>query len=109
MTELKPTYRTSESEIQEACVKLLESDGWFVCITSQDRATRRHVKGLPDLIAAKHDHTLYIECKAPGRKLRKSQEEFRDNILPHTGPHLQYWVIDDPAKLAQALTLWSPR
>jgi hypothetical protein len=107
MTEPKPQYDISESDVQAACVALLESIGFDVHVTSQDRATRRHVKGLTDLIAWRNNVTLFIECKRPGGKLRKSQEEFRDKILPHVGPNLHYFVIDDVEKLAHVLRMYN--
>ena len=105
MTEPKSgtQYHIRESDVQAACVELLEADGWFVTIMSQDRATRRHVKGITDLIAVRHNVTLFVECKRPGGKLRKSQEQFRNGILRHRGPNLHWWKIDDVEQLAIAL------
>lgn len=105
MTEPKPSYYTREKDVQAACVEFLKAAGWEVFITSQDRATRRHLKGQSDLIAVRHDVTLFVECKRPGGKLRKSQEEFRDRILPHVGPHLHYWVVDGIEKLMHTLRM----
>jgi hypothetical protein len=107
MTEPKPKdqYEIRESDVQCACVELLEAGGWQVWITSQDRATRRHVKGFTDLVAVRHNVTLFIECKRPGGKLRPSQEEFRDKILPHVGPNVHWWMIDSVEKLVRALRM----
>ena len=105
MTEPKPKYDVKESDVQHACVELLEACSWEVIVTSQDRATRRHVQGLTDLIAWRDNVTLFIECKRPGGKLRHSQKRFRDRILPHAGPNLHYLVVDDVDSLAYALSL----
>jgi len=109
MTEPKPKeqYNVKESDVQAACVELLETIGFEVLATSQDRAMRRHVKGLTDLIAWRHNVTLFIECKRPGGKLRKSQKEFRDRMLPHIGLNLHWWLIDDVETLTHVLQLYN--
>lgn len=86
----------NESAIQAAVVKKLRDAGWFVKVTSQDKAVRRQSAGLPDVLAWRGNHSLLIECKTPGGKLRCSQIEFRININPHEGLNLRYLIISDP-------------
>ena len=105
MTEPKPEYDVKESDVLSGCRKLLRTSGWFVLSTSQDRATRKQMSGLTDLIAVRYNCTLFVEGKRPGGKLRHSQKRFRDRILPHTGPNLHYLVVDDVDSLAYALSL----
>jgi len=107
MTEPKPEYDISESDVQDACVDLLRAAGWKVIVTSQDRRTRKQLRNLTDLIAVKHNCTLFIECKRPGGELIEGQEKFRDEILRHTGPNLHWWLIDDVEILKHALRLYN--
>jgi Holliday junction resolvase len=88
-----------ESQVQHETVKRLKSAGWFVLVTSQDKATRKHVAGLPDLLAFRNNHTLLIECKGDGGKPRQSQVEFRVNIRPHEGENLHYVIVWHPDDL----------
>ena len=80
----------SEAEIQANIVDLLRVAGWLVIVTSQDKATRGQLAGLPDLLAVKNDRTLFIECKTAKGQLRESQERFLAALSPHLGEHVAY-------------------
>src|SRR5512147_2896733 len=77
-----------EAQIQAAIAKLLTVAGFAVYSTSQGyRAApggTRMTPGLPDLYAVhpRRGLAIWIECKAPGGKLRGAQERF---IALHMG------------------------
>lgn len=81
-----------EADIQADIVEYLEAIGWFVTVTSQDRATRGQLAGLPDLIAVKHNHTLFVECKTQDGRLRESQHKWLQALGPHMGTHVLYTI-----------------
>lgn len=96
MTETRPPYTIAaptEAEIQAAVVEALERGGWEVTVTSQDRATRRHLRGLPDLLAIRDDRVLFVECKTARGRLRQSQQEWRERHERHFGAHVRYVVV----------------
>lgn len=110
MTEPQPTWFTGDSDLAEwqilaGTAASLRATGWFVTVTAQDKSTRRQLSGLPDMIAAKHDHVLLVECKTKSGKLRKSQQMFAAFIAEHTGKHLQYVVIRHPAMIEEWLAV----
>lgn len=73
----------SERNIQQAIVARLRWHGWMVRELSQPRAVARDLVGMPDVIAWKAGHTLLIECKRPGGRVRPSQAQFAAEIEPH--------------------------
>jgi len=84
---------TTERQVQQATVKMFRDAGLFIIVTSQDRATRKQLEGLPDLIVIGRDRVLFVECKKFGGEVRESQIEFYDRMFPHLGPHVEYTVI----------------
>jgi len=75
--------KVSERNIQEAVVARLRWHGWMVRELSQPQAVTRELVGVPDVIAWKMGHTLLIECKRRGGKMRESQRQFAEEIGPH--------------------------
>lgn len=102
MTEKREPYvigALTESEIQSAVVEALRKSGWEVTVTSQDKSTRRHLAGLPDLVAVRSDHILFIECKTAKGELRPSQREWHDRHMIHLGAHVQCIVVRNPTDI----------
>jgi len=93
-----PLSDRSEAEILASVTEYLRKSGWLVIVTSQDKATRHQIAGLPDRIAIKHDRVLFIEGKAKKGQLRPSQKIFAFALSPHLGDHVIYLVarsLDD--------------
>lgn len=86
---------SAERDLQHKAVKSLRDSGFVVRVFSQHRRVMRQVANFPDAIAFKDSRTFLLEFKAPGDKLRPGQEEFRADVLPECGEHLQHHVIDD--------------
>ena len=98
MTETRAPYHvySRESHLQAHIVKRLSERGWFVTVTSQDRAAWKQLAGLPDLIAIRRNVVLLIECKTPDGDMRDSQVEFLERVQPHTGPNVIHLVARYP-------------
>ena len=110
MTEPQPKWFTGKSDLAEweilaGTAASLRATGWFVTVTAQDRPTRRQLSGLPDLIAARDDHVLFVECKTARGKLNDAQKHWRQNIAPHEGPHLQRITVRHPAMIEEWLAV----
>lgn len=108
MTESPPVWfigssPASESEIQRLVVEALRVAGWEVMVTSQDRAMRWQSRGLVDVIAWKHNHSLLIECKTAKGKLNDAQKRFKVRLAPHEGPHLRRITVRHPAMIDEWL------
>jgi phosphoribosylformylglycinamidine (FGAM) synthase PurS component len=58
---------TPEKAVQNAVIKILRFHGW---LTQRNQAGLGNTKGRPDLEAYKNGFTLFIEVKAPKRKLK---------------------------------------
>ena len=86
----------TERQVQSAVVDFFRDAGLIVIVTSQDRAARKQLEGLTDLIVVGHGRVLFVECKAPMGQLRESQIQFYDNIFEHLGSHVQYTVLWQP-------------
>jgi len=99
MTERRALYELTESVVQRRSVKMLRDAGWYVHITAQDKATRKHVAGLPDAIAFRDNHTLLIEFKGHNGAPRQSQIDFRLAVNKHEGPNLRYLLVFHPSQL----------
>lgn len=68
MTSLRQ-HVNHEAPVQAALIKGLESSGWWVQkVVGQSRS------GLPDVVAAKNGHVVWVEVKRDGGKLRPSQK-----------------------------------
>ena len=91
------TFPLTESQIQSAAVDALKMSGWETTVTSQDKPARGGLLGLPDVIAVRDDHVLFIECKTAKGRLRQKQRKWHDRHAPHFGAHVQYIVVRDPA------------
>lgn len=85
----------SERDVQRAIVDLLRWRGWMVRELSQPRMVSGDIVGVPDVIAFHSGHTLLIECKRPGGRLRDSQKRFIEEIDPHLDTTLQHMVASD--------------
>lgn len=77
-----------ERAIQTQCVRLLRSIGAAVWVMGTTRARgdyqgTRQTPGIPDVMAHLPHATgmLFLECKAPGGRLRPEQQLFRDETV----------------------------
>lgn len=61
---------TPEKAVQNAVVSILRFHGWMVVRNQQGLG---HVKGRPDLEAYRNGFTLFVECKAPERRLKNGK------------------------------------
>jgi hypothetical protein len=104
---LDSAYRPSESEIQAECVKALRKAGAFVVVTSQNRRTRKQLAGLPDVLVFWHDHTMLLEFKRPGERMRPSQMAYLEDIRCHLGEHLVHWIVWSLDSLRGLLRSWN--
>jgi len=97
--DLYQTRNPTEGQVQRPIVKLFRDNGLHVIVLSQDRAARKQLKGVSDLIVIGHDRVLFAECKRPlGGERSAVQVEFADDITPHLGEHVQYTVFWQPAQ-----------
>jgi len=85
----------SERDIQRAIIDILRWHGWMVREISQPRVVSGDLVGVPDVIAFRYGHTLLIECKRPGGRIRQSQVNFSDEIKPHMAITLRYMLAND--------------
>lgn len=92
-----------ERNIQAAVVHRLRWHGWMVREISQRNAVTGDLIGIPDVIAFKSGHTLMIECKRPGGKVRHSQIVFAAEIDDHAAITLTYALFDNSDKFATFL------
>jgi len=79
--------------------------GWMVRELSQPHAVTRDMVGMPDVIAFKAGHTLLIECKRPGGKLRDSQKKFFFEIGGHLRLTLSWKLVTNVDEFATWLIL----
>ena len=85
----------SERDIQRAIIDILRWHGWMVREISQPRVVSGDLVGVPDVIAFRHGHTLLVECKRPGGRMRQSQRQFEAEIKPHMAITLRYMLAND--------------
>jgi len=97
---MKNPLRISERDVQDAIVHRLRWHGWMVREISQRNAVTGDLIGIPDVIAFKSGHTLLIECKRPGGRVRYSQIVFSAEIDDHAAITLTYALFDDSDKFA---------
>ena len=103
------TRTPTERQVQRAIVKLFRDAGLHVIVTSQDRAARKQLKNVTDLIVIGHDRVLFAECKRPlGGKRSEGQIKFADDIAIHLDKHVQYTIFWQPAQ-AEPWLAWFER
>lgn len=95
--------KASERNIQDAIVGHLRWRGWMVRELSQPRAVSGELVGVPDVIAWKLGHTLLIECKRKGGRMRYSQVKFAQEIRQHERLTLFYVLMNDVDEFADFL------
>jgi len=74
---------------------ILEAGGWVVRSMNYHKATPRGMHGFPDMIAFKGGVTLLLEIKGDGDRIRPDQEQFFNEVKPHTGMCLRYFLVHD--------------
>ena len=75
-----------EQQTQKRIINKLESDGWYVV-----KLMKTNRNGIPDLLAVKHDKTMFIEVKQPNGKLSPLQV-FRINEMRELGLTVFIWI-----------------
>jgi len=78
-------YEPTENDIKKQVKDWLMYHGWFVFYLLQGLGSFR---GVPDLIAIKDGHVLFIECKREKNRLSRDQEKFKDQIEKHGGIYI---------------------
>lgn len=61
---------TPEKAVQNAVISMLRFHGWFV---QRNQQSLGNTLGRPDLEAYKNGFTLFVECKAPERRLKNGK------------------------------------
>lgn len=82
---------TPEKAVQNAVVSMLRFHGWFVVRNQQGMG---HVKGRPDLEAYRNGFTLFVECKAPERRL-KNGKIIRGELSPDQVKYIERLKAQD--------------
>jgi Holliday junction resolvase len=100
---MPPRSNATERNVQDAIVARLRVHGWMVRELSQPQAVRGELVGMPDVIAFKDGHTLLVEVKRPGGKVRDSQRQFALELDEHAAPTLVHWITSDIDNFARAL------
>ena len=100
-----PKDPTPERVIQARGIDLLRRTGWRVWRVGQYNARRTQDAGVPDVIAAKDTHLVFIEFKrAHGGVQSDAQKAFEDAA---TTAGVPYWLISDVQVLADKLVRFS--
>jgi len=89
----------AETELKRQVVAVLRKARWRVYVTSERRkGYTKFPTGWPDIFARHVEKRVcvWVEVKAPGKKLRPEQEEFRDEALAAGERH---WTIDSLSEL----------
>ena len=96
-----PRDPTPERVIQKLGIDLLRRCGWTVWRVGQYNARRTQDAGVPDVIAAKGTHLVFVEFKrASGGVQSDAQKAFGDAAVSAGVP---YYLISDVQVLAQCL------
>lgn len=82
---------TPEKAVQNAVVSILRFHGWMVVRNQQGLG---HVKGRPDLEAYRNGFTLFVECKAPERRL-KNGKIVRGELSPDQVKYIEQLKAQD--------------
>lgn len=89
-----------EKDVRLVVKQWLQWHKWFVFYNLQGLGC---YPGIPDLVAIKKNHVVYIELKRPGvNTLRKKQEDFKNDLTPHLGENVRYIIahgIEDLSEL----------
>jgi hypothetical protein len=107
MTEPRPAYRTaagqSGPELTKNIVTLLTTAGYVVKFFNHNAPMPQGARGMTDIIAFCVDHTLLIEVKGTGDRIRPAQAAFAERLQPHLGAHLRYVVARSVEDVADAI------
>ena len=78
--------KTSEQQLQKKIINQLEKEGYLVL-----KLIKCNKNGYPDLLAVKHDKTIFIEVKRLDGKLSELQK-VRINELRLKGIEVKVWT-----------------
>ena len=79
------TLKVIENQVKSAVRQGLNTMGWWNWHNIQSLGS---VRGLADRTAIKNGVVLWIECKAPGKKLSPKQDEFMKKIIKAGGHYI---------------------
>lgn len=79
-----------ESELKKKCRLLLEKAGWYVVHIIQSNKN-----GIPDTVAIRRGETVWIEFKAPGKKIDTEglQAYRKKELQAHGATHIECSLI----------------
>jgi hypothetical protein len=66
-------------------------------VTSQDRATRRQLAGLPDLLCLRRNRALFCECKAIDGTLNDAQVAWWERFGALRGTNMDGCIVRHPS------------
>lgn len=88
----------TEEDVREGIKRFLKSVGYFVADLEQGYRPRacphcegripggsRQTEGLPDLLAAGHGETFFVEVKSPTGRVQEAQERFHAEVRENGG------------------------
>ena len=96
----KPRTRKEQPEtpIRRAIRDFLQLHGWKVTRIVQSALSE---KGIPDLVAIREGHHVWIEVKAPKGRLSEDQERWLQDLENHGGHYIVARSVEDVEHLAQ--------
>jgi hypothetical protein len=83
----------NESQVKRRLKRILTAHHWEWIDFSMHRKTPKQMKGWVDILAWRWDHVLYIEAKGLGGSPSPDQLEFRNRVMPHSGPHIMHVFV----------------
>lgn len=85
----------SRKDLEDLGTALLRDFGFVVGRMTDRRRALPGMVGWPDIVALYKDSTWFLEVKFGADKIRKSQQDFKEQIKPLLGSHLHYRVVSD--------------
>jgi hypothetical protein len=93
-----PTRKLLERDIQSTCVRWMRARGWW----ARKFASPAN-RSVPDYIFGKDGFTLFIEFKAPGKKVTEAQQDEHNLML---AARLAVHVIDNIQAFKDLVLMW---
>lgn len=87
-----------ETPIRKAITDYLRMNGWMVTRIVQSALSE---PGIPDLVAIRGGHHVWIEVKAPKGRLSGHQERWLQDLEDHGGHYIVARGIDDVEHLCR--------
>lgn len=99
----KPARRkqTPEGAVLSQVRDFLRLHGWKVVRIHQSLGSE---KGIPDLVAIREGHHVWIEVKAPKGRLSEDQERWLQDLENHGGHYIVARSVEDVEHLAMRIS-----